>query len=178
MGTTIESLDVSVTKGHRNVVLLAGSNNISSRDSPYAIGQKFKDAIKRIKSNNPDCRLFFQEIFPRYDIQRSNKIKAANSYLKSLCNQLEVTMMPCPDLDEEDYSMDGLHLNYWGKQKLRNSITAHLGRPADRPTFLQSNFPNQSLKSTTLPLLIQSPQIIMHYIQINVLSSLVSVSST
>ena len=126
-GRPIEHLDPSVVRGYSNVVLMAGSNNISSTDSVNLISQKFIDLIKRIKIINKNCKLFIQELFPRHDITRENKIRFVNEKLKNTCSKMNVTLIPAPYLEkDEDYAGKGLHLNYNGKSKLASSIAAHI----------------------------------------------------
>ena len=71
---------------------------------------------------NPEAKLFIQEIFPRYDINRTKKIRLTNNNLKLLCHKHDATLMPSPDFSGKDYTRGGLHLNENGKDLLRQSI--------------------------------------------------------
>ena len=130
-GRGVEKLDTSVVKNHRQVVPMAGSNNIGSGDSIQAINLKFQDVINEIKTINPDCKLFVNEIIPRYDINRSKKISMVNLNLRSTCKSLDINLIPAPDLTRADYTNHGLHLVRSGKIKLANSIAFHLNQSSD-----------------------------------------------
>ena len=122
-GRPIEQLNVTTVNNSKNVVLMAGSNNISSKDSVQEINQKFTDIITRIKRVNKNCRLFIQEIFPRHDINRERKIRFVNETLRKTCNRFNVSIIPAPKLCyDDDYTVKGLHLNYTGKMKIAQSI--------------------------------------------------------
>ena len=122
----IEHLDTSVVKHHEKIVLIAGSNNISSKDSINEIDKKFSNIIENIKSVNPTCNIFIQSILPRHDMVRSKKITIVNQLLKSTCDLHKVNLMPTPLLNREDFTQHGLHLNDTGKSKFAKAISDYI----------------------------------------------------
>ena len=122
----IKHLDTTIVRNHEQVVLIAGSNNISSKDSVQEIDDQYQRIIKQIKTVNPTCKLYIQELFPRHDMLRTKKISLVNSNLKQTCELMKVKMIPAPEFHRDDYTTKGLHLNEGGKAKLARSIMSYL----------------------------------------------------
>ena len=129
-GRPVEHFDTSVARGHKQVVLIAGSNNISSTDGISCIDRKISNTILNIKTVNPECKVFVQSILPRFDIHRSKKIFHVNQQLKTTCDQHKAVLIPAPRLNREDFTSHGLHLNNSGKIKLARSISNYLDEDA------------------------------------------------
>ena len=125
----VEDLDLSVVSGHKNVVLIAGSNNIGSKERGSIIAGKLEGAINCIQERNPHCRLFVQEILPRHgechDITMERNTQLANTGIRRICERKGVQVLSNSHYHREDFTRHGLHLNSKGKCKLAEIIKRH-----------------------------------------------------
>ena len=140
-GRRIEHFDLSTTRRYNKVILMAGSNNISTGDSFGNIHKKLTTAIQNINNLNPGCSVFLHEIYPRCDLQCNEEIRALNSRLRHTCKEMGVHFIKCPRLGYSDFTKGGLHLNNLGKSKICKSISRQLNSSSLNGPFLQSFSP-------------------------------------
>ena len=140
-GRPAEYFDTSIVKNYDKVILLAGSNNIPSKDTPEEINQKISNTIASIKSVNPTCKLFVQSVLPRHDIIRSFKISQVNTLLKTTCDLHDATLMQTPVLQRHNFTRHGLHLNNTGKIKLARSLSSYVEEDTSASPAASSDSP-------------------------------------
>nr|XP_018907089.1 PREDICTED: uncharacterized protein LOC109037050 [Bemisia tabaci] len=109
------------------VIIIGGSNNFHYHDkwNISLVASKIKDVIENVKKP----QIFFQELFPRYDIPANvyhgycKFASAMNNMLWRLTSETNnVNVLPNKMRNRSDFTTHGLHLNKRGKKYLVNSI--------------------------------------------------------
>ena len=108
-----------------SLFLMVGINNLNQGDTPEETFKGYKKIVNRIRSYNPNLKLFLQSILPinkdtfiGEPIATNEKIDSLNQNIKLLAKNVGaefINLYPHflnPDLQlDNTYSNDGLHLN-------------------------------------------------------------------
>lgn len=121
-------------------VLLIGINNILRPDCDYDDEQTIEDLIDKLVEfidvivKEKNSKLIVQGLYPTDDNEINKKVLFVNSQISKYCKENNIEFLDMYDmlsneagLLKEEYSMDGLHPNIVGYNKIAERINSKIG---------------------------------------------------
>lgn len=122
-----------------SIVLLIGSNDVSSRKSVEHIVRNIQYLMVTLRTGLPGARLLLQSILPR-DPARGDQLRDANRHLRQFCPSLNAQFLDLwPALASDDgglrdeFTTDGVHLTAKGYEAWLAELRPALERLDEAP---------------------------------------------